>query len=572
MKNTGRYIVLTAFPLGILTAFLAYYSIDVIYWDEWGIASLLDKFYKHTLTFRDIFAPHNEHRIVLGKIIMLLNAIYLHWNLYLEIAVNVLFAAGTSIVMYYASQKMTGLDTKKRSVLYFVSACLIFSCSQHLNYIWGFTMQIFMSVFFNMLALCLLVYGNTACYFIAILSAFTATFSFANGMLIWPIGIIILLLLKISSVSKIHWLKIFLWLAVSVFSVWLYFYDAGSRMGLSERLKYILTHPHMFMILFTCYLGAPISVFRQSAALAAGIFGLALQAFSFTEIIQARKLDRNILFWLGVDLYVLMSAAVTALGRSSSIAATMTRRYSSINMLFWIAVFALLFTALEIRRKVSLKWYVVFACLILSLSVSEENFIAARENYEARAVFKEQIKAGIYDNEHFLREIFPIREGAKIIPLLRKYGVRNFENAPENIVFDDFHPSGFRPDYVQNTGFSCGIDDIKISDGEFLTLTGWWKIDTFRESDRLNARSSIILYNGSAAFEAGLAPMKESKAAVFRVKKYSSPYEMSLRGYFSGNQLYTGNIPAGEYTLFLKIYAENGDCHMSQMASCNIQH
>ena len=280
------------------------------------------------------------------------------------------------------------------------------------------------------------------------------------------------------------------------------------------------------------------------------------------EIIRSRKLDRNILFWLGTDLYVLMSAAVTSLGRSGSISATMTRRYLSINMLFWIAVFALLFTALENRRKVSIKWYLVFAGLVLSLSISEETFITARQNYEARAIFKQQMKAGIYDNEFFLREIYPYREGAQRIPLLRQYSIINYENAPENITFEDFHPSDFRPDYCVNTSGVCRIDAVQNKGKEFFTVKGWWKIDAFREIDRRNSHSSIILYDGTSAFEAELEPAEETKAMIFRMNKYSNPYEMSERTSFSGNQLYTGNIPAGKYELFLKVSAANRNYYM----------
>ena len=87
IKNTGKYIAFTAFPLGILIALMYYYASDIPYGDEWIIASLLKKYHDGVLTFWDLFAQHNEHRVLTGKIIMLLNAIFCGWDMYLDAAV-----------------------------------------------------------------------------------------------------------------------------------------------------------------------------------------------------------------------------------------------------------------------------------------------------------------------------------------------------------------------------------------------------------------------------------------------------------------------------------------------------
>ena len=59
----------------MLIALMCYYASDIPFADEWLVVNLLDKFRAGTLTFWDIFAHHNEHRIVTTKIILLLNAI-----------------------------------------------------------------------------------------------------------------------------------------------------------------------------------------------------------------------------------------------------------------------------------------------------------------------------------------------------------------------------------------------------------------------------------------------------------------------------------------------------------------
>ncbi len=159
MRSTLKYIALSFLPLAVLVALMSYYASDIPYADEWFTAGLLQKFHAGTLTFRDIFAQHNEHRIVTTKIILLLNAIYAGWNVYLELAVNVLCAVGSSIIIFCAVEKLN-MNSMKRMILYFTCACVIFSFSQQHCYMWGSQMEIFLSVFFSLLSVVLLTYGG----------------------------------------------------------------------------------------------------------------------------------------------------------------------------------------------------------------------------------------------------------------------------------------------------------------------------------------------------------------------------------------------------------------------------
>ena len=576
MKESARYVVLTAIPLTALLALLAYYAVDSVYWDEWEIVLLLDKFYKHALTFRDIFAQHNEHRIALTKIIILLNAIYLRWNIYLEIAVNVLLAAGTSIVIYYAVGKLDFLDIKKRMLIYFTSAGLILSFSQYDNFMWGFQMEVFMSVFFDFLALCLLVYGGNAGIFAAMFFGVLGTFSFANGMMIWPAGFVILCISAYIPEGKFRLWKVLVWSVLSLASIYLYFYDfryGAMQMPVNEKVIYLLTHPHVMFILFASYLGLPLSNMRQSAALGLGILGLIIQAWSLITIIRRRSWNRNISFWLGIDIYALLSAAVTSFGRSHSISSTMQYRYITICMIFWLAVIALFFIAADFGNDMPVKTYLVISSLILCLSVSEDALINARKKFEDMTAFKQQINAGIYDNEHFLSKLYPDRAGAARIALMKRYGVRGYENAPETIEFNDFRQIEFDSENINAVyGTYCSIDESFMKGKDFYCIEGWWKIDSFLEKDRKIARSYIIFCNETSAFEAILLPEGYNIKKVLRAKKYSNPYEMSKRNYVIGNQLYVGNLPSGTYKLFLKVNQDGHDYYMPMNETVTVEH
>ena len=560
LENVRRYIVLTFFPLGTLIALMAYYAVDIPRADEWVIVPLIEKFYSGTLKFADFFAQHNEHRIVTGKVIMLLNAVLTNWNMYIEMAINVVFAMGTSIVIYYSVEKITGIEQKKKNILYFASAWIIFSFTQQECYLWGFMMQLFMSVFFNVLAVFLLVYGESILF--PIILAVLAEFSFANGMLIWPVGLMLLCLTAYAAKKKMNYGRIFLWLAASVIFISLYFYDFNYgtlRSPILENIKFLLTHPHMVIIPFVTYLGSPLSSYRQSIAIAAGTIGFAAQLYCLFIITKYKGWDKNKLFWLGADMYVLLSAAVTAYGRSTSISAAMALRYVPANMLFWVVTPVLLFITLEMKNRISFKWYVIVSAIILSLSVSEDALVRARETSETNSLFLQQLERGQYDNKFFTNNISSRNEADRIFSL-KKYGIRHFGNAPENIVFDDFRPVTIELSAVSHDA-ALNVDEFKLHSGDFFTLNGYFQTeDNFTAEDMSRLKYSVILYNDANAFEAEMNNIPEERRhSVSAIFVHKNIYDTFHRSYFTGNQIYYGNLPEGRYNIAVKVISAGRD-------------
>jgi len=64
-------LVLALVPLAFLLCVVARYAVPVPYWDQWEFVPLLEKTYHGQLTFHDLWAQHNEHRILFPRIIML---------------------------------------------------------------------------------------------------------------------------------------------------------------------------------------------------------------------------------------------------------------------------------------------------------------------------------------------------------------------------------------------------------------------------------------------------------------------------------------------------------------------
>lgn len=555
MRRVTKYLLLTALPLGTLIIFLYVYSVDIATWDAFAFTgSMLKKLDTNTLTFRDFLSHWNEHRIVLGKIILFLNIIYNGWNIYYELAINVLFAIGTSIIVYRAIERLGNLSAIKRATIYFISAWIIFSLSQSANWFSGFQMQILMCVFFAVWSIYLLAYSNNNSVLMSMILAILATFSFGNGMIVWLSGGVLLFRYFTDNKSAKIWLILF-WLLAGVISIYLYFY--GLNYPISEapqKIVFWLTHPYVPAYLCLTYLGAPLALGKRSLALVAGSVGVGIQLYYLFK--TYRNWNRNKIFWIGADIFVIFSALMTAWGRSETTSATMAGRYFSISMLFWVVTVCMSFMLAEDINLVSFKWYLAALILVCSLSVSDEQIFSARGHRDRMNEFKSQMAAGVFNESTFFWNILPFRRAALYIPLFRKYGLKNYENAPEKIVFNDFRPVSL--DNLQESDvLSLDIDRFEIdSQDEFLYIECWATINA-SEDTRLNA--SIIFYDDENhnAFLASLRPYKVGPSPT-----WGKPYKV-LDGYtlFKGDWLHYGELPKGTYDVVLQFTDKNGTYH-----------
>lgn len=562
MKNTGKYIALTALPLAALIVLMCYYASDIPYSDEWIVASLLKKYHAGTLTFWDLFAQHNEHRILTGNIIMLCNAIFFGWNMYLELALSVLFAVGSSIIIYCALEK-SSLHSSKKMILYFTCACVIFSFSQQNNLMWGFQVTTFLSVCLNLSAVYLLTWGGSASILIAIIAGFLSTYSFANSMMIWPAGLCAILLRSYVHDSKISYWKIFLWLVSGSVCIGLYFigYDSSltaEKISLSSRIISALSRPHLFALLFVTWLGAPLASYRQSLAVAAGLAGLAVNLYCFAYILRTKLKEHSLPFWLGADVYILLCSAVTAFGRQGTVSTAMALRYMSINMLFWVITPCLMFITLDNKHSLHMKLYLLVCALIISHSVSEHAMIQACERCNKLNLVSMQFKSGIYDSAA-VRAAIPDMSDDLLLPQLKAWGVKFLANGPDSVDLGGFAKTDFTPEGIsQSEGTSFGIDGISFSAGHFLHSGGWWQIDGLTTREKQHSNSYLILHDGVSAYAALLdeAPKSQSFKAV-----KDSNILARWNKYFFGGAVYCGEVPSGTYRVFLKVIAPDGKAY-----------
>ena len=315
--------ILALVPLAFLLCMVARYAVDVPYWDQWEFVPLLEKSYHGQLTFHDLWAQHNEHRILFPKIIMLALARLTGWNIRCELAVNLILALGIFAVFIH-QVKITGRKLGIAGLHWAIPAIslIVFSISQYQNWLWGWQLQMLL----NLLAVVggIVLLANDAFswrrFAAAALLGMVATYSFANGAVFWPIGLVILPVVTAGKREKQP--AMIAWLSVSVLTLWSYLYHY-QKPEEHPALNLIFKMPVEYGSFVLKYVGGICAQYAGGSTPTDGdfalVFGLAATlalGWAGWMLVRKKIADfKTLLPYFGMSLYSIGSALMTGVGR-----------------------------------------------------------------------------------------------------------------------------------------------------------------------------------------------------------------------------------------------------------------
>ena len=331
-------VLLCIFPLILLVIMLRNYSTNIPFMDQWSFVPVLEKMVQNTLTFHDLWVQHNEHRIFFPKIIMLVLAKLTNWNIYFELTANIVL--GVFIYLIVVRSILKTKEIINHWILCILSSFFIFSLVQWENWTWGWQIQIFLnvlSVFVSLYSFCLHK-NNKNGYIITIIFGIIATFSFANGVFIWPIILLILTIDPSISIQEKS-MKFLVFLSATLLNIFLFFYGYQKLGSLSSGFQ-----PWVFIKYFFAYLGSPIGGFDGRVSIICG--GLSFIAYSliaFKILFKKRFRTDGTLFWFSTSLYPILSGILSAIGRSIlGYEQALSSRYTTISNMYWISLITLI--------------------------------------------------------------------------------------------------------------------------------------------------------------------------------------------------------------------------------------
>jgi len=349
-------LILALLPLFILMIDVAKYHVDVPFWDQWNFVPLLGKSYEQRVSFQDLWGQHNEHRLFFPRLIMLGLAHASRYNIVWELVVIILLAAAIFVLLWRQfSRTIKALGYSGFPWAVPVSSLLVFTLGQAENWLWGWQIQIFLNVLAATAGFVLLDsptfrWGKFWC---GLGFGILATYSFANGLIFWPLGFLALILIP-SGGRRRKTLALTAWAAAAATVAISYLYRFRYESPSGKPWTHFLNHPGDYLQYLLKYLGRPI-VNYEEYAMAIGFVGLLLfGTFSFLLFRKKHGETQAIRPFFLLGLYSLGCGLLTGVGRIGfGSAQAMSGRYVPFSALIWVSNFAFLYIlSQEIRARI----------------------------------------------------------------------------------------------------------------------------------------------------------------------------------------------------------------------------
>jgi hypothetical protein len=578
--RSATLLILYLTPLALLVWFCARFSVNVPVHDQWRLVPLFEKIADGTACFLDFWALHSNHRIVFPKILFSAMAFGTHWNISCELAVSILFAIATFLLLFRLSvNKDRAPQDPAFHFTNILCSFFVFSLVQHENWLWGFQAAwLLVNACVVMAIFALRLDGNASGspltrasterapgnsqtesaqiswsdprLALAASCCALASFSSAQGVLSWLalVPSVIALGGKASHIRQ----RLTLWAFLFTATLALYSIDYHPKRNAGLTMPW--EKPAVSATYFLNVLGSPLT---RSPAFTSffGLGMLSLFLLFFSDSIRRRGTDRTAAPWLSLGLFSILSAASITVGRAhfGVLHALDSSRYTTISILLIVAVLQLALMSTG-RDRSGKPWawsthlhHLVTVVLIGALGA--QSYWAIAKAHEA-LVYRQGAKDGLeliryLDGRFFhespdsclgimTRKTELVRSGAEALDRL------GFRRIATDIAFVDNPPDV----YGGLEAPAHAGESVRLSTGDHLRLTGWATLPRQQEPPHL-----VLLSHGSKRSffaSAFLNPASPTLPTPFDPERHS-PRRWSLT-------LPAKYLPAGESRIEAWVY------------------
>jgi len=371
---------LIVLPILLDIIYISFYGVNIPYMDEWEFVPQIDKFYNNSLSINDIFAQNNEHREIFARIIMLIAMHFTHYNTVAEMYISCGIASLTLFILFILYQQRFGLTLT--SLIGFIPVSwILFDFRQFENILMGWTIHIYLAVFGLILAIFSL--KNTEkidrMFILAILGGIISSYSFLTGLVIWPLGLLLIIASKTKKISLGA-----LWSLAGIVVSCLYFYNWVKPGGTS--ILYSIENPLKSIAYMFIYIGSffGVRIHPFLVSLALGIL-IVLASIIFINILIKNNLLQEASEWIALIVFSFASAIITTVGRANlGFEQALSSRYVTISLL---AVIGLYLIALKLNsiKKYKILYKTVLCIIVFGLVVGNiAGIFAGEEMSESR--------------------------------------------------------------------------------------------------------------------------------------------------------------------------------------------
>jgi hypothetical protein len=384
-QNILSYLILLGGVLTIPAAAcltIASYT-GVPFWDEWETDySLLTA--PHPLPLGWLFEQHSEHRILYFKLLQLADFHFFHGRQVLLFVSMFVSQLGFLVTMAWLLWRVGELRGARWRTAAGLAAFCLFCPSQWENFSWAFQVSFFASGLFALLAfLSVVLYqrsGGTRrsdwSYVILGLTVVSiATYSNANGMLIWPLLFGMAAMLRV----PLKLMGVYALFGIGISASYFFHYNSPPYHAQPlESLRHISTVVEYIARYFGSSFPWSTHDYEVTIGWEAVLVAMALIAWTIARGHLRRPFP---LILIGLMLFCLMTAFLTALGRINfGTDQALSSRYQTCALLFWFCLSCLLLVLVsaEARFLTTILMAGIVVIMILAAANVESPFRVTR--------------------------------------------------------------------------------------------------------------------------------------------------------------------------------------------------
>jgi len=479
-------------PALLALFFIKKYAANVSMWDDLQFVPLFDKLYTGHLSFGDLFAPWGEHRSFFPYLLKLLLGVITHYNTIVECYFSLFLLCLIGCVFFISHIRAFG--TAVMALASFIPITwLIFNLGQADNFLWGFQIQFFVLILFFVLAIYLLATSSSLSwrFALSVASGVVCTFSMGNGLLVWPIGLIVMLWIRRSQPKDVRrsYLKMTgIWCLIGIVAIMAYFigyHDPNQHL----KMQYLIQHPWPTLQYFLAALGSLTDVGTlsntptyQITAVATGLLLFFLYIYTGVTIVRQTKARPYAALSLSLILFTLLSFGLMTVSRSLvGVTDAVASRHTTMTILGMVGLYMALISS-EAKRVNVKPFLLGFLTSLIILGIALSSYSGIKEgplwrqyaNWGAYVLSTYKVQSD--DNMHglFPWDSHTAREAAEV---LEKYRLNVFSRPSLKLEEltkvegnTQFHIDTIN--YRQLSQQASNIINISQQE-ETLTIVGW---------------------------------------------------------------------------------------------------
>ena len=228
-------VFLGVLPALLLLADIRAFAVNIPFMDDWQFVPLLEKAKNGTLTFRELWAPHDEHRLFLPRIIIIVAMFATGGDYRVQSFITFSVVGVISVCLLWL---MVRLNRGRSSTLWtwVLANIALFSPIQFHNWLWPMQFAYFLPYAFLALCFCTLYAHIPALpkFVLAGVFALAGNCSFVQGNLIWPAALPIILFAPDILRKDVRRNFAIAWVILGAVAVTFYFWGLEHNAAISE--------------------------------------------------------------------------------------------------------------------------------------------------------------------------------------------------------------------------------------------------------------------------------------------------------------------------------------------------